>query len=146
MGPPQPLPPPTHDTYDSTTHEETHVSKTGAPRKALNLTGLRAQQADARGEKYIEFDLTPEGSEEPLSFRVMRRTWWPVKLLLAVDKLGRDVEILRELVGHDQFDLLAEAGLDISDMKAIFKEVMGTADDDDEETPSLGESSGSSES
>ncbi|MEE4540993.1 hypothetical protein V2S66_03295 [Streptomyces sp. V4-01] len=125
------------------------MSKTGAPRKALNLNALRAQQADARGEKYLHFDLTPEGSEEPLSFRVLRRTWWPVNFLISVDQLKGDVDILRALMGEEQFDLACEAGLDMTDMKAIFKEVMGRdGEDGEDETDgaSLGESSGSSES
>jgi hypothetical protein len=127
------------------------MSKTGAPRKALNLTALRAQQADARGEKYVRFTLTREdgeGGDEELSFRVLRRSWWPVKLLLSLEDVHGDVQILRELMGQEQFDLACEAGLDISDMKAIFNEVMGRdVDDADEEADaSLGESSGSSES
>jgi hypothetical protein len=125
------------------------MSKTGAPRKAMNLNALRAQQADARGEKYVPFELTPEGGEEPLSFRVLRRTWWPVKFLLTVDGMAGDVDVLRALMGEEQFDLACEAGLDFSDMKAIFKEVMGRDGEDGEDSdggPSLGESSGSSES
>lgn len=117
------------------------MSKTGAPRKApLNLNALRAQQADARGEKYVPFELTPEGGEEPLSFRVLRRTWWPVTLLLSLDDVQGDVQILRALMGEEQFDQACEAGLDITDMKALFKEIMG------DDGASLGESSGSSES
>lgn len=127
------------------------MSKTGAPRKALDLTALRAQQADARGEKYVRFTLTREdgdGGGEALSFRVLRRSWWPVKLLLSLEDVHGDVQILRELMGQEQFDLACEAGLDISDMKAIFNEVMGRDEDDaDEESDaSLGEFSGSSES
>jgi len=123
------------------------MSKTGAPRKAFNLNALRAQQADARGDKYVEFEITPDGSADVLTFRFLRRTWWPVKFLLAIDHLDGDVAILRELMGEDQFDRLIEAGLDFTDMKAIFKEVMGVdADADDDEGASLGESSGSSES
>jgi hypothetical protein len=125
------------------------MSKTGAPRKALNLNALRAQQADARGEKYVHFDLTPEDSAgETLSFRVLRRSWWPVKFLISVEGMGADVDILRELMGKEDFDMACEAGLDVGDMKAIFKEVMGRADEDGEDDggASLGESSGSSES
>lgn len=125
------------------------MSKTGAPRKAMNLNALRAQQADARGEKYLEFELTPEDSAEPLTFRVLRRDWWPVTFLGSFDKLEGDVEILRALLGEEQFDLACEAGLTIGDMKALFKEIMGRGEEDgkdDDGGASLGESSGSSES
>lgn len=123
------------------------MSKTGAPRKAFNLNALRAQQADARGAKYVDFEITPEDSTETLTFSCLRRTWWPVKFLVAIEDLDGDVAVLRELMGGDQFEQLIEAGLDFSDMKAIFKEVMGVdADTDGDGGASLGESSGSSES
>lgn len=125
------------------------MSKTGAPRKvALNLNALRAQQAVARGEKHLLFEITPEDSEEPMTFSVLRRNWWPVRLLLSVRDLDGDVDILRELLGEDQFGQLVEAGFDVGDMKLVFKHIVGSVneDDEDEEGISLGEASGSSES
>jgi hypothetical protein len=126
------------------------MSKTGAPRKAaFNLNKLRAQQADARGEKHLEFEITPEGSEEPVAFTVLRKPWWPVKFLVALKELDGDVDILRELLGEADFKRLTETGFNVGDMKALFDEIMGRDEDDadeDEAGISLGESSGSSES
>lgn len=127
------------------------MSKTGAPRKAvLNLNGLRAQQAAARGEKHLSFEITPEDSEEPLSFSVLRRNWWPVKLLVSMQDLDGDVDILRKVMGETEFDRLVETGFDVGDMKFLFKKIMGPADEGDDagddEGISLGEASGSSES
>lgn len=127
------------------------MSKTGAPRKAvLNLNGLRVQQTAARGEKYLPFEITPEDSDEPQAFSVLRRNWWPVKLLISMEDLNADVDILRTVMGKAEFDRLIEAGFDVGDMKVLFKKIMGPADEGDDEGDdegiSLGEASGSSES
>lgn len=115
------------------------MSKTGAPRKApLNLNALRAQQTDARGEKYLEFELTPEGeAEKPETFKVLRRNWWPVKLV----EHSNDIALMRQLMGDEDFERLLDAGLEIRDLQAVFAEAFGS-----EEDISLGESAGSSES
>lgn len=120
------------------------MSKTGAPRKVLDLNALRAQQADALGEKHVEFELTPEGADKPESFRILRRNWWPVKLLVKIEQLdgsSADLTILRDLMGDDQFERALDAGLTVGDLTVLFNQAIGSQED-----PGLGESAGSSES
>jgi len=117
------------------------MSKAGTTRKPLNLNALRAQQADARGEKYLPFELTPEGAAEPEQFKILRRPWWSVETVANID--GKtDMAVLRELMGEADYARLVKAGFDLTDMKALYAEIL----DSEEDEPSLGESAGSSES
>jgi hypothetical protein len=114
------------------------MPKTEAPSKVLDFNALRAQHREARGEKFLEFKLTPEGASKPEAFRVLRRPYWP---LGAFTDGKDDMTVLAELMGEEQYGRLVKAGFTLSDMSDLYDAMSGGDGE-----PGLGESAGSSES
>lgn len=113
------------------------MSKTGAPRKQLNLNTLRAQRLEAKGAKDLEIVLDDETFTLPLA------NWWSLSTVKSMQALGDNpdpVALLEMLAGEEDTLRLIDMGLDLGDFEAIMKELQ------DKQGADLGESSGSSES